>query len=126
MSFNFDNYPLIIINFNNNFFKNHNMFSIYEQLLHKTLQGNNKNKLKIIFNLEKCNETPPLSYLLYHGKFMIQHDNLYKQSICKTAIILPFDSWKTFVNTLFKIKKPQMPNIICSTMRNAILFCQQE
>lgn len=113
-------YPMIYIRFNNQIFED-NLFNSFEQNLLNILK-NSRSKIKIMFDFLNCTENPPIKYVFRHGSFLIEHDKLYKKSVDRTAIILPYNSWKIFVNILFTFKSPSRPNIVTLDYQEGLNF----
>jgi hypothetical protein len=122
--FIFDDYPTIIIKYKKNFGSALEQDN-YRHILSQILKSRTDNKIKILFDASKCNR-PPIKYVIDKAKYMITHEPFIKHSVNKTAIILPSDSWKYYINIIFKIKKPSKPCHVTLSQDDAIAFLNSD
>lgn len=112
------NLPIVIIKFKIDF-GNQDEFNDFEKRFEELLMTNEN--LLILFDASRCNP-PPIKYILQHGLFMIRNDNNYKNNINKTSILLPSETWKYYLDILFKFRKTTKPNLITISQRDAVEF----
>jgi len=119
-TFDLDEFPIVKIKFSKDY-GGAEEYDKYEQRLGSILNRFKNNQLKILFDASEC-ECTSIQQIYRHGKFMINNDKSYRTSVDRTGILVPSDTWISYINLLFTFRPPTRPTLITTDANKSKKF----
>ena len=112
-------YPAVIIKFTKN--AGECEMKEFDEYLQKFKElYNREHEFNILLDSSKT-ESFPISYVLKHAFFLIQHKELTEQFIKKSAVVITNPTFKKLLNIVFSIYTPKSDLIVTANLGDALV-----